>query len=188
MPLLEILNRRFVDSGPPSLPPRRKREKAWGPDILRFLTTIWLKRTRSGGRNKRREDRGREARDTTTLEKGGRWNGAGGLEGWDRVKACTGTKDHGEFLEIGARGRGRQREKEKDRSNEADSLFSVFSASGGIGPLSGRAFSFFSPVLCPSSALRLSPSSAPVAPERFIGVPLSPFRVSLARHNEAFMS
>lgn len=113
MLLVEILNRRFVDSVvsvpsglAPFLPPScRKREKAWGPDILRFLTTIWPKtveEARGGWVKEINEERIEEER--REIQRGTK------REGWERVKACTGTKDHGEFLEIGACRRGRQRE------------------------------------------------------------------------------
>lgn len=46
------------------------------------------------------------------------------------------TENSWKSAHVGAGGR----ERKGDRSNEADSLFSVFSASGGIGRLSGRAF------------------------------------------------
>lgn len=52
--------------------------------------------------------------------------------------------------------------KEKDRSNEVDSLFSVFSTSGGIGRLSGRSlFSRFAPFYVKPRALpsRSGPSA-----------------------------
>lgn len=60
-----------------------------------------------------------------------------------RVRGPKITENSWKSAHVGEGGR----EKEEDRSNEADSLFSVFSASGGIGWLSGAfffSFSFFS--------------------------------------------
>ena len=50
-----------------------------------------------------------------------------------RVRGPKITEDSWKSAHVGEGGR----EKEEDRSNEADSLFSVFSASAGIGRLSG---------------------------------------------------
>jgi len=84
---------------------------------------------------------------------GGGGGGGRGRGGGDEcVKACTGTKDHEGFLEIGLYGESERKREgpmsdEGDGSNEVDSLFSVFSASGGsIGRLSDRlAFFLVSP-------------------------------------------
>lgn len=59
----------------------------------------------------------------------------------------TVTKDHEEFLEIGLyEAERKETSKERDRSNEVDSLFSVFSTDGGIVRLSDRvAFFLVSP-------------------------------------------
>ena len=55
-----------------------------------------------------------------------------------RVRGPKITKNSWKSAHVGEGGR----EKEEDRSNEADSLFSVFSASGGIGRLSGPSLFF----------------------------------------------
>ena len=67
-----------------------------------------------------------------------------------RVRGPKITENSWKSAHVGEGGR----EKEEDRSNEADSLFSVFSASGGIGRLSGAFFLFF-------LSLSLSPSPSP---------------------------
>ena len=103
-----------------------------------------------------------------------------------RVRGPKITENSWKSAHVGEGGR----EKEEDRSNEADSLFSVFSASGGIGRLSGAFFLFFFslslslPLPPPSFSSYSSllsfvprsfsprrtcarpPSSAPVFPER----------------------
>lgn len=70
------------------------------------------------------------------------------------VKACT-TKDHEKFLEIGLYEGEREGDvEEADRSNEVDSLFSVFSTNGGIVRLSDQGFfSRFAPSMRRASSL-----------------------------------
>lgn len=146
-------------------------EKEKELDILRFLTIIELYVDRWGKRQN----------DDRAWQSGQREEERGKGE---CVKGCTATKDHEKFLEIGLyEGEREGTSKEGDRSNEVDSLFSVFSTDGGIVRLSdqGAFFSRFARFYAePRSSLALFP--------RLLFFSLLSLSLFFSRHNEAFMS